>query len=485
MTDSLRDSILRLEGGARSLEPDSESRRELLDRVSRYADEFLEKLPKLPAFCETEDKGIGLRDSPIEDGPRSLEALLAHLRRDVDRPGLNPASGGHLGYIPGGGLYVSALADYLADVTNRYAGVFFPSPGAVRMENMLLEWMRDLVGYPRETAGGNLTSGGSIGNLVAVVAARDARGIRSRDVETAAVYLTDQAHHSVAKALRIAGLGEAIRRSVPLDDRYRMRVDALAKMIAEDRKRKLRPFLVVASAGTTDTGVVDPIEELSHVCEREGLWLHVDAAYGGFFLLCAEGRRALGRLDGSHSIVMDPHKTLFLPYGSGAVLVRDRAGLLASHHYSAHYMQDALRSRDEPSPADLSPELTKHFRGLRLWLPLLLHGLAPFRAALEEKLLLARYFHERLSEHPPFEVGPYPELSVVIFRYLPKTGDADEFNRRLVEAVQRDGRVFLSSTILDGRFTLRCAVASFRTHLDTIDLALEVLREWARKLEGD
>jgi glutamate/tyrosine decarboxylase-like PLP-dependent enzyme len=353
------------------------------------------------------------------------------------------------------------------------------------MENMLLEWMQDLVGYPRETAAGNLTSGGSIGNLVGIVAARDACGIRSRDVETTAVYSTDQVHHSVQKALRIAGLGEAVMRSVPLDPGYRMRVDALETMIAEDRKRKLRPFLVVASAGTTDTGVVDPIEEIAQVCEREGLWLHVDAAYGGFFLLCEEGRKAVGRLDGSHSIVMDPHKTLFLPYGSGAVLVRDRSALLASHHYSAHYMQDALRSRDELSPADLSPELTKHFRGLRLWLPLLLHGLAPFRAALEEKLLLARYFHERLSEHPGFEVGPYPELSVVIFRYLPKAGDADALNRRLVEAVQRDGRVFLSSTILDGRFTLRCAVASFRTHLDTIDLALEVLTEQVRRLERD
>jgi glutamate/tyrosine decarboxylase-like PLP-dependent enzyme len=485
MTDSLRDSILRLERGARALEPDSASRRELLDQVSRYAEEFLEKLPELPAFFETEDKGIALRDSPIGDGPRSLEALLEHLRRDVDRPGLNPASGGHLGYIPGGGIYVSSLGDYLADVANRYAGVFFPSPGAVRMENMLLEWMQDLVGYPRETAAGNLTSGGSIGNLVGIVAARDGCGIRSRDVETTAVYSTDQVHHSVQKALRIAGLGEAVKRSVPLDEGYRMRVDALEAMIAEDRERNLRPFLVVASAGTTDTGVVDPIEEIAHVCEREGLWLHVDAAYGGFFLLCEEGRKAVGRLDGSHSIVMDPHKTLFLPYGSGAVLVRDRSALLASHHYSAHYMQDALRSRDELSPADLSPELTKHFRGLRLWLPLLLHGLAPFRAALEEKLLLARYFHERLSEHPGFEVGPYPELSVVIFRYLPKTGDADAFNRRLVEAVQRDGRVFLSSTILDGRFTLRCAVASFRTHLDTIDLALEVLAEQVRRLERD
>jgi glutamate/tyrosine decarboxylase-like PLP-dependent enzyme len=183
-------------------------------------------------------------------------------------------------------------------------------------------------------------------------------------------------------------------------------------------------------------------------------------------------------------MVMDPHKTLFLPYGSGAILVRDRGKLLESHHYTANYMQDALSATDELSPADLSPELTKHFRGLRLWMPLLLHGLAPFRAALEEKLLLARYFHERLSERPGFEVGPYPDLSVVIFRYRPASGDADAFNKKLVEAIHRDGRVFLSSTILDGRFTLRLAVVSFRVHLETIDLALEILDHEVRRLES-
>jgi glutamate/tyrosine decarboxylase-like PLP-dependent enzyme len=270
---------------------------------------------------------------------------------------------------------------------------------------------------------------------------------------------------------------------VPLDDRYRMRADALESAIASDRAAGLVPFLVIASAGTTDTGVVDPIEDIAAICAKENLWLHVDAAYGGFFILCEEGRRALGRLDGSDSLVMDPHKTLFLPYGSGAILVRDRTRLLESHHYQANYMQDALSARDELSPADLSPELTKHFRGLRLWLPLLLHGLAPFRAALEEKMLLARYFHQRLLERPGFEVGPLPDLSVVTFRYRPASGDPDLFNRKLVEAIHRDGRVFLSSTILDGRFTLRCAVVSFRVHLETIDLALDILDREVRRLE--
>jgi glutamate/tyrosine decarboxylase-like PLP-dependent enzyme len=476
--------IRELEPRARELEPEANARRELHRQIDDYAEAFLEKLPELPAFLETADKGIGIYDSPIGDEPRPIGSLLEHLRHDVDRPGLNPASAGHLGYIPGGGLYAAALGDYLAAVTNRYAGVFFPSPGAVRMENLLLDWMAELVGYPKETHAGNLTSGGSVANLVAIVTARDAMKLAARDFPRAAWYATEQAHHSIGKAIRIAGLKESVARSVPVDEQYRMRPDALAGMVQEDRAKGLVPFLAIASAGTTDTGVVDPVEDVAAVCEKENMWLHVDAAYGGFFLLCEEGRRALGRLDRSDSIVMDPHKTLFLPYGSGAVLVREKSALVESHHYSAHYMQDTLKSRDELAPADVSPELSKHFRGLRLWLPLLLHGLAPFRAALEEKMLLARYFHERLSENPAFEVGPYPDLSVAIFRYLPKVGDANDFNRRLVEAIHGDGRVFLSSTVLDGRFTMRLAVSAFRTHLETIDLALEVLAEHAKHLEA-
>lgn len=173
---------------------------------------------------------------------------------------------------------------------------------------------------------------------------------------------------------------------------------------------------------------------------------------------------------------MDPHKGLFLPYGSGAVLVKNKMQLLESHHYQANYMQDALTSTDELSPGDLSPELSKHFRGLRLWLPLNLNGLAPFRAALEEKIQLARYFYDKPSSIEGIELGPYPELSVVTFRFIPKSGDVNEFNKQLVNEIQQDGKVFLSSTMLDGKFIIRLAVLSFRTHLDTIDLTIDILK---------
>jgi glutamate/tyrosine decarboxylase-like PLP-dependent enzyme len=231
------------------------------------------------------------------------------------------------------------------------------------------------------------------------------------------------------------------------------------------------------------------LKQIAGLAARFGLWFHLDAAYGGFFALCEEGREALGDLSAADSIVMDPHKGLGIPYGSGAVLIRDGKLLARSNSYFADYMQDAKRPGDAPegaySPADFSLELTRPFRGPRLWFPLKLFGLRPFRAALAEKIWLARYFHEALSTIPGLETGPYPRLSIATFRYHPRAGDADEFNRRLLEAVHRDGRVFITSTRLDGAYTLRLAVLNFRTHLETVDYLLDILRREATRLEHE
>ena len=239
-----------------------------------------------------------------------------------------------------------------------------------------------------------------------------------------------------------------------------------------------------SSAGTTDTGAIDPLPAIAPIAHDQGLWLHLDAAYGGFFLLCEEGREVLSGLEAADSIVMDPHKGLFLPYGSGALLVRNVHDLARAHGYEANYMLDAREASQEYSPADLSAELSRPFRGMRLWLPLKLFGLAPFRAALSEKIWLARYFHQRISDMPGFEAGPRPDLSVVTYRYLPENGDADAFNRRLLQEVLSDGKVFISSTRLDGRFVLRLAVLHYRTHKSTIDYLLDLLSETARRLVG-
>jgi aromatic-L-amino-acid/L-tryptophan decarboxylase len=480
----LIERLRQLEREARPLEPGTSRRRKLRDAAVASSERFLRRIETLKVF-ETATTGADLLETPISEHGVPLDTVIDLFEREVVRPGANTASGGHLAYIPGGGIYHAALGDFLAAVTNKYAGIFFTGPGPVRMENMLVRWVADLVGYPPGAAG-NIASGGSIANLTAIVAARDAHGLRGADYGFAAVYLTTQAHHSIEKALRIAGLGEAPIRRVPMDDRYRMRPDALAEAIAADRAAGLRPWLVIASAGTTDAGAVDPLEAIATVAERERCWLHVDAAYGGFFLLTAHGRELLRGIGRSDSAVLDPHKGLFLPYGSGIVVVRDAAPLLASHDLSGTYMQDARREPSEISPADVSPELSKHFRALRMWLPLMLLGTRPFRAALEEKLLLARYFHRRVREIG-YEVGPEPELSIVTYRWAPAGANlerTDAMNQAIVDGARRDGRVFLSSTVLDGKFTLRMAALAFRTHRRTIDLALRVLREQAEALGG-
>jgi glutamate/tyrosine decarboxylase-like PLP-dependent enzyme len=290
------------------------------------------------------------------------------------------------------------------------------------------------------------------------------------------IYLSAQAHHSIDKAIRIAGLADCVIRRLPLDPKYRIIVRALREQIKSDKAAGLDPFLVVASAGTTDVGAVDPLVQIADIAAEFGLWYHIDAAYGGFFRLTEEGREKMAGIELSDSIVIDPHKGLFVPYGLGVVLVKDRAKMQAAQYHTASYMQDALASEEEPSPADLSPELTRPFRGLRLWLPLKLHGIAPFRACLEEKLLLAKYFYEEVQKLG-FVCDLEPELSVVVYRYEPETGDADEYNKRLLAEVIEDGRIFISSTMLDGKFTLRFACLAFRTHLKTVDTLLSVLKE--------
>jgi len=482
----LLERLRELERAARPLAPGASRRRALRGAVVASSERFLRKLDTSPAYSETEDKGLGLLDAPISEHGIAIEAAIERLERDVIGPGGNPASPGYLAYIPGGGLYHSALGDFLAAVSNKYAGVFFAGPGAVRMENLLLRWAADLVGYPAE-AGGNIASGGSIANLAAIATARDAHRLRGADYASAVVYLTTQAHHCLEKALRLAGMAETQVRYVTMDERFRMRPDALEAAIAADRAQGLRPWLVVAAAGTTDTGAVDPLDAIATVAQRERCWFHVDAAYGGFFLLTAHGRAMLRGIERSDSVVLDPHKSLFLPYGAGMVLARDAQRLAATHGASGHYMQDAIREASEISPADVSPELSKHFRALRMWLPLILVGTRPFQAALDEKLLLARYFHEEV-QGLGFEAGPAPDLSIVTYRWAPPGVDlehANRLNQAIVDGVRRDGRVFISSTMLDGRFTLRMAVVAFRTHRRTIDLALRVLREQVRALGAD
>jgi aromatic-L-amino-acid/L-tryptophan decarboxylase len=473
--------LARLEKISMLLEPTPKQRKQAQDKVIAYTESFLNNIERRKTFTTSKEMGAGILKTPISEKGIGIGKALQLLKKNVDDTGLNPASGGHMGYIPGGGIYYSALGDYMADITNRYAGVFFANPGAVRMENMLINWTAKLMGYPKNTAG-NLTSGGSISNLIAICTARDAKKITAKRITTSVIYLTQQAHHSLQKALRIAGLGECILRYVKMDARYKMDTAHLQQQIIKDKENGLNPFLIIASAGTTDTGAIDPLVKIAAIAKKENLWYHIDAAYGGFFILTAEGKKKLKGIALSDSVTVDAHKSLFLPYGSGIVLVKDKKQLYDTFHYDASYMQDTLSATDELSPADVSPELTRHFRGMRLWLPLQLYGVKPFRACLEEKMLLAKYFYKKIKELG-FETEIEPELSVVIYRYIPKKGDAEQFNKELGEAIKNDGRVFISSTTLNGKYTLRFACLVFRTHKKQVDQLLAVIRRETKRLQ--
>lgn len=486
MTDSaaLIARLKELERASRPLNPGTGRRRAARAAVAAAGDRFLRQIEHLPAFDH--HQGEGVLAAPIGEQGVGLGDLIPLIEQDVLRSGANTAGPGYLGYIPGGGIYYSALGDYLAAVSNKFSGVFFGSPGAVRAENMVLRWVADELGMPASTVG-NLTSGGSIANLIAVVAAREAHGIGAASVPSQVVYLTSQAHHSLDKALRIVGLGEAVVRQIPIDAAFRMRADLLAEQIVADRALGLSPWLILGAAGTTDTGAVDPLDQLADIAARERCWFHVDGAYGGFFALTEAGKRTLRGIERADSVVLDPHKSLFLPYGSGMVLVRNPEPLRQAHRGGGAYLQDIPDDPTQVSPADVSPELSRPFRGMRIWLPLKLLGAKPFRAALDEKLLLAQYFYARVAELG-FEVGPPPDLSLVTFRWAPEGMTLDEanaMNRRIIEWLRDDGRIFLSSTMIDGRYTLRMVILSFRTHRRTVDVALRALGEAVNALQPD
>ena len=467
--EDLINKINALEKISKELEPPLEERDNYNNELQGFLNNFIETTEENKAYY------IGNPDAKklsIKSDKKSLKELLEIYTSEVIEKGINPASGGHLGYIPGGGIYTSALGDTLASVTNEYAGMYYGSPGAVTMEHELLNWMKEVFTYPIEAIG-NLTSGGSIANLIALTSARDKHQIKNDKIAKSVIYLSPQVHHCIHKALRIIGLEDVQVRLLALDEQSRIDADALNQAIRNDIKDGLNPFLVIASAGTTDTGAVDPLEQIGIIAQENNIWYHIDAAYGGFFILSETKKHLFKGIELSDSLVIDPHKGLFLPYGLGAVLVKDKEAVFHSHHYTANYMQDAI-GNSQINPADVSPELTKHFRGVRMWLPLQIHGLEPFVACLDEKLLLTTYFRNRLNEIG-FKLGPEPDLSVSYF-WCPSTNvDENKYNEKLMEIIHKDGSVFLSSTKIDGKFVIRMAILSFRTKKATIDKAVQMI----------
>ena len=437
--------------------------------VLAYADRFLGERTSAAASSAGHDPGL------IEDllaMPPAHGADLDDVLRRLDQAiatGFDTASGRFLSYVPSGALYTSALGTFLGAVTNRYSGAPHASPGAVAIEQSVIDWFISLYGLPAGAAG-VLLSGGSVANLTATVAARSRLG---EHFDHGVVYTSERAHHSVTKAARIAGIRRDRIRPIRADSELRLDPVALRDAIEEDRASGLRPMMIVATAGTTDTGTVDPLHECALIARAAGAWFHVDAAYGGFFQLTDRGRALLEGIELADSITIDPHKSLFLPWGIGALLVRDEQALTESHEGRGSYMQDVPDSNELPHYFALGPELTRPFRGLAVWLPLQLHGVAVFRDELDRMLDLARDAADVLGRIPGVELTAPPDLSIVTFRA--SAGDAA--SQHILDFLNDSREVHVSSTTVQDRFVVRMAFLSQRTTDGIAQRAVALVRE--------
>jgi len=425
-----------------------------------------------------------MREAAPEDGTAIGPLLDALFGEWIPRSFTTPGPG-YLAYIPGGGLFPAALADFISASTNRYTGVWMAAPALVQLEANVLDWLRDWMCFPVTTRG-LLTTGGSMAGFNAIVCARER--LLGDDIRSGVLYTSTQAHHSIVKAARLAGILPDRVRCVEADHLFRMDVGALAEAIREDRARGLRPFMVASTAGTTNTGAVDPLDAIADLCAADGLWHHVDGAYGAFFHMCPELRPLLGGLSRVDSLTLDPHKGLFLPYGTGALLVRDGSALRAVHGAMAGYLPGTPDPDEFYDPSQYGPDLSRGFQGLRVWLSVKVFGAARFRAALAEKRALALDAAARIAAVPGIVMVAPPQLSLFAFHLTWPGATVSEENAAttdLMERVTSRGRVMITGCAVDGRVLARVCVLSFRTRQSRVDACVEDVAAETAAILGD
>jgi aromatic-L-amino-acid/L-tryptophan decarboxylase len=404
-----------------------------------------------------------------------LEQLLDDLFSRYIPQSFNTPHPGYLAYIPGGGLYSAALADLIANTTNRYTGIWQAAPALVQLEANAIEWLREWMGMPAGTTG-VFTTGGSMATFNAVLCAREQ--YLGADIRRGVLYTSDQAHHCVIKAAKLAGIMPDRVRSIPTDAQFHIRMDLLREAVAQDRRDGLTPCMVVGNAGTTNTGAVDRLSALADFCAEQQVWFHVDGAYGAFFQLCDDTRDVLHGIERADSLTLDPHKGMFMPYGTGALLVRDGARLRAAHAATADYLPEMPDSSDLYDPSQHGPDLSRGFPGLRMWLTMKLFGADAFRAAISEKRALALDAAARVSALPHVVLDAAPELSLFPFHITwpgATLAQEDQATRAVMDETSRRGRVMVSGAVAGGRYVGRVCVLSFRTHAPQIDALIEDL----------
>ena len=372
------------------------------------------------------------------------------------------------GFVPGPNNFIGVLADTLAAGFNVFSGTWISGAAAAQVELVVIDWLRDLCGLPK-TAGGLFTSGGSMANVTALAAARHA--MLDDDKGDAVAYCSDQTHTSVDRALRLLGFGPDQLRRLPPDDQFRLDPEALRDAIAADRDDGKRPFCLIANAGTTNTGAVDPLPTLVEIADAEDLWLHVDGAYGAAAVVCEQGRERLMGLDRADSLTMDPHKWLFQPFEIGGVLVRDERHLRRAFRLEAEYLEDAVGEEDEVNFSAYGIQLTRSFRALKLWMTLKVFGRQHVAAAVRRGFERAEQAEHFLRDRPGWTVVTPAQMGIITFRCGPDgwTDDQiDTLTRRLASAINEEGDIFLTKTTLDGRPVLRLCPINPRTTADDI-----------------
>jgi aromatic-L-amino-acid decarboxylase len=441
------------------LVPGPAQRQALVERAHRLVEAMEARHDSADIFAATPDAAVTSLLRPPGERSQPAEDVLALLTQAAGY-GWDKSQGGDLAYIPSGGLFSGAIAAWLASAIHAFTGAAFEAPALVAIEEGVLRWAAGTLGMP-DDAEGILLSGGSLANQTAIVCARE----YGRVGPLPRVYLTPRLHHSVHKGLRLSGIPDAEARPIPADHHNRIDIPALRDQLTRDRAEGIQPWLLVAAGGDTDTGAVDPLPELADLCAEHGIWLHVDAAYGGFFALTGRGSERLRGIDRADSVTIDAHKSLFLPYGVGGLLVKRPGALARAHAADGAYLRDVEDIELLPHYFERGPENTRPFRGLLMWLPLQLHGVAAFRETLDRMLDLAADAADRLRRIPGIEVPRDPELSIALFRATA----GDEATQRLLDTINTSGRFHVSSTTIDGRVTIRLAFLHPRSGRDLLD----------------
>ena len=468
--------------------PGTQHVREMLIQALEVVARYYAELPALPVMPVT--TAAAVRDLLFEPLPTEPATVSDALRivRDVVYP--LSRHNGHprfFGYVASPGSTAAMMGDLLAAGLNANVTSWRSTPAAAELEHVVVDWLKAMIGYD-PAAAGVLVSGGSMANFSALAAARtraepDLGRFGAGRRGPLQVYTTAETHFSIEKAARLLGIGSENVQAVLTDTSLRMDVAELDRRIAADRQAGRNPMCIVANAGTVSTGMVDPLDKIANIAERHHVWLHVDGAYGAFAALAPSAKHLFTGIDRADSVALDPHKWLYTSVGCGCVLYRNPQSAIDTFAHNAEYTRPVGLFCDEAFAFwDLSPELSRPFRALSIWLQIKLWGMRDLAAAIESNIACARYFGSLLQKSQDFEMLAPVTLSIFCFRYRPVgyTGNLDTLNERILINLQRAGSSYLSNALLGGKFALRGCVLNYRTTIQDMDVLLEDIRTAAR-----